>query len=122
MNYKVLNENGKVLEEDAVVLSFTPIVYTNASINPSEWNGDLSEWYDAYPIYRSYTDNPNDPESYKKADLAIRILKKWDKENLYLLVDVYDDVESVQYSGVNIWDGDCVQVSVDPLNDGNKGI
>ena len=70
----------------------------------------------------TFTIDATFPESYKNADLAIRILKKWDKENLYLLVDVYDDVESVQYSGVNIWDGDCVQVSVDPLNDGSEDI
>lgn len=36
----------------------------------------------------------------------------WDKDNLYIAVDVTDDIHSQPYSGTQIWSGDCIQLGV----------
>lgn len=51
------------------------------------------------------------------SDLSAKVRVVWDKENLYLLADIKDDVPAVnRYSGNNVWNGDCVElfISVDP--------
>ena len=48
---------------------------------------------------------------------------KWDNENLYLAVEVKDDVHSQPYTGANIWNGDGIQFCIDPYREvpGAKG-
>jgi hypothetical protein len=119
VKYEIYDSNGTKIVEDNVPLSFLPVTKASVPIDPKNWDGDMSDWYDAYPIYRSYVDDPNDPEQYKGANLAIRIMKKWDNEHLYILADVYDADHSSLNTGSNLWDGDCIQISLDPENNGS---
>lgn len=119
VKYELYDSEGTKIIEDNVPLSFIPITKASAPIDPSAWDGDMSDWYDAYPIYRSYVDDPNDPDQYIGANMAIRIMKKWDNEHLYILADVYDADHSSMNTGSNLWDGDCVQISLDPENNGS---
>ncbi|WP_458406491.1 sugar-binding protein [Methanobrevibacter sp.] len=120
VNYKISNSNGVILREESVPLSFMPVVKASSPIDPATWDGDTSDWYDSYPIYRGSVNNANEPEQYLNADIAIRIMKKWDEEHLYLLIEAYDNAHSVMYTGTQLWDGDALQVSIDPLNDGTN--
>lgn len=119
IKYEVYDDNGTKIVEDIVPLSFLPITRASEPINPNEWDGDVSDWYDAYPIYRNYVDDPNNPEEYIGANLAVRIMKKWDEENLYILADVYYKDHSSLNTGSMLWDGDCIQISIDTENNGS---
>lgn len=54
-------------------------------------------------------------------DLSARIALAYDDANLYFAADVTDDVHRQAQDGWWIWDGDCVQIALDPLNARNAG-
>ena len=45
-----------------------------------------------------------------------RIFSKYDDENLYFLVDVYDETHSNTKENESIWNGDAVQIAFDVLD------
>lgn len=120
VDYKLYDTKGFVIKQDSVPLSFVSVVKATKKIDPKTWNGDVSDWYDAYPIYRGSVTNASDKEAYVNADFLSRMMLKWDEEHLYMLVENYDDTHSVLYTGQRLWDGDALQVSLDPIGDGGS--
>lgn len=129
--YEVCDESGKVIQKIKEMLEFTVIVGTDTEISVESFDGDISDWANAYPVYlnfkTTYEDNvgmPDDPtnkESWHNSQVASRCFFKWDSENLYLLADVYDDKWHQIYSNNSLWLGDSVQLAIDTQNnDGNS--
>ncbi|MBO5008308.1 MAG: hypothetical protein J6D26_05695 [Clostridia bacterium] len=121
VKYEAVNDEGIVIASDTVPLNFTAIVKAENEINPKEFNGDISDWYDAYPIYINSPENPDDKASWDNAEISARAFLKWDNDHLYLLIDAYDDVHYNYMTGTGIWDGDSVQISIDPKNTDSVG-
>jgi hypothetical protein len=105
-----------VLAGGEVPLNFTAIVKSEKPIDAQTFNGDISDWYDAYPLYMNSPEKPNEKASWENAENSARAFLKWDEEHLYMLVDIYDDVQYNYFTGMGIWDGDCVQISIDSKN------
>ncbi|MFW6107829.1 MAG: PQQ-binding-like beta-propeller repeat protein, partial [bacterium] len=51
-------------------------------------------------------------------DLSAALYVAWDAENLYLAVDVHDDVQTTHDFESEAWQGDCLMVGIDPEHDG----
>ncbi len=83
---------------------------------PPVINGDLSEWKDLPCIEV----NTMDQVSYGEAsawggpdDLSGRICYGWDDNNIYIGLDITDDVIVQNYTGGNLWKGDHVELWFD---------
>lgn len=79
-------------------------------------DGDLSEWEDKPWAFVDSADQLTfgDPAQWTGAgDLSGRISYGWDAENLYIALDINDDVIVQQYTGTNIWRGDHVELWFD---------
>lgn len=113
---KAVNSSGNIIKQVKQPLSFTCVVETE-NVDIDSFNGDISDWRDAYPIYINPVEDPDDFEQWKLATASTRVFAKWDKDNLYFLADVYDDALANVNSGGSMWNGDCLQIQVDTLND-----
>lgn len=116
IKYEAVGEDGIVMANGEVPLNFTAIVKSDEAINAKAFNGDISDWYDAYPIYMNSPEKPNDKASWENAEISARAFLKWDEKHLYLLIDAYDDVQYNYFTGTGIWDGDSMQISIDSKN------
>lgn len=116
IKYEAIDDKGTVMLRGTTPLNFTAIVKADKPIKTQEFTGDISDWCDAYPIYMNTPENPNDSARWMSSDLSARAFLKWDENNLYVLVDVYDDAYYNAFSGRNLWDGDSVQISLDSKN------
>lgn len=113
----VKNEADKIIYNNKLPLTFTQIVKAEREYSTANFDGDISDWADAYPIYLGIPEDVTSYEDWQEADVAARVLTKWDEKYLYLLVDVFDNSHINGKVSGQIWDGDCVQVSIDPNND-----
>ena len=113
----VKNQAGKTIFYNKLPLTFTQIVKAEHEYSTSSFDGDISDWADAYPIYLGLPEDVTSYEDWQQSDVAARVLTKWDSKYLYLLVDVFDNSHINGKMSGQIWDGDCVQVSIDPNND-----
>ena len=116
--YEVSDDAGNVIVKDEKPLNFTTVVKAENPIDIASFDGDISSWSDAYPIYLNPPINLKDKESWATAECSSRVFLKWDEDNLYVLADIYDERLLQEYQGSSIWEGDSLQVSIDPLNDG----
>lgn len=116
---EVTDNKERVLYDNYLPLSFAVVPQADTVYDIEAFDGDISSWADAYPIYLGLPRDVTSYEDWKLSDIAARVLTKWDKDNLYLLVDAFDNVHSQLKRGADIWNGDCVQVSIDPNNDKN---
>ena len=82
-----------------------------------EFDGDISDWSNAYPTYINIPDNPSSAEEWKASDVAARVFAKWDDNYFYLLADVYDNIQNQLKHESTIYDGDSLQLAFDTLND-----
>jgi hypothetical protein len=90
-------------------------------------NGILkkSEWMDAMQINLDSAEQVRQlPEWGGIDDLSAKAWIKWDDENIYLAVDVKDDVHNQGSTDGDIWRGDGIQFAIDPVRAegaGSKG-
>ena len=98
-------------------MDFTAVKKSDTPIDVSAFDGSIEQWKDAYPLYINAPNNPLDEEEWSNSTMAAKIYTKWDDEHMYILADVYDDKHLQEYFGSNIWQGDSLQVSIDPAND-----
>ena len=116
----VKNSTGKTIFYNKLPLTFTQIVRADHEYSTETFDGDISDWANAYPIYLGLPEDVTSYEQWQQSDVAARVLTKWDENYLYLLVDVFDNSHINGKVSGQIWDGDCVQVSIDPNNDKNN--
>lgn len=119
-SYEVTDDDGNIVASSDAAMSFTTVVKANKPISVEDFDGDISDWEDAYPIYINSPKNVTDPTSWETAECSTRAFVKWDADNLYVLADVYDEAYLQEFSEVNMWQGDCIQLSLDPKNDGTQ--
>ncbi len=93
-----------------------PDLVATALTSPLTIDGDLTEWKD-FPCAEV---NSKDQLSFGDAalwtgpdDLSGKVCYAWDTENLYIAMDVTDDVIVQKYTGTNIWRGDHVELWFD---------
>ena len=79
-------------------------------------DGNLSEWEGIKPIH--VTPGPEGPEP---SDLSARAYLMRDCANLYLAIDVDDDVLISPSAAGDLWAGDGIQMIFDPLGDRKPG-
>lgn len=115
--YRVTDDSGTLVAENDTTLSFTNIVKTEKPISVEEFDGDISDWQDAYPIYINTPKNVDTNEAWANAECSARAFVKWDSEHLYILADIYDDKYLQPFTAGSMWQGDSIQLSLDPKND-----
>jgi len=113
----VTNLQGKQILNVESPLSFTCIIAAQQPIDVYAFDGNIEEWSDAYPIYIQPVSKPNDIDLWTKSELSGRAFIKWDKDNLYVMCDVYDEFFAQTESEGRIWNGDSIQVAIDAQND-----
>ena len=116
-SYTVSDEKGNVVAQKDAALSFPKVVKAQKTISAEDFDGDISDWQDAYPIYINTPQNITKSESWQNAECSARAFFKWDEEHLYCLVDIYDDAFLQPFTGGSMWQGDSIQISVDADDD-----
>lgn len=121
LEYKAIDKQGAVVANSTQLLNFTNVTKAKEPVDVKGFNGDISDWYDAYPIYAG---QPNDASVYSnwtESSSSMRSFLKWDEDYLYLLTEVYDDIQYQDYTGKQIWQGDSIQIALDCNNDKTDG-
>jgi hypothetical protein len=83
---------------------------------PPEIDGDLSEWDGLFCTYVAAAENISygGAGSWSgPADLSGRVCYGWDEENIYVALNVEDDIIVQRYIGGNMWMGDHVELWFD---------
>lgn len=62
-NISVIDEEGGELARKEKLLDFRIMTYDEKNYNPEEFDGDITGWEDAYPIYVEAPENPSDINS-----------------------------------------------------------
>jgi hypothetical protein len=115
--YKITDDSGYVVAQQDSLISFTNIIKTENDIDIMNWDGNISEWEDAYPFYINIPKKATEFESWKNAECSARAFLKYNSNALYALVDVYDEAFLQTFAGSSMWQGDSLQISIDALND-----
>lgn len=110
------DDSGAILSDKHSPLDFLVITETADAVSPSGFDGDMSVWNDAYPIHIGVPEQAQSRDAWYKSNRSARAYAKFDAQNFYMLVDVYDDYSSQFYTGYDMWRGDSIQVSFDVLN------
>lgn len=113
---KVTDEEKNVIYDAQMPLGFTAVTKTGEALDTSVFDGDMTVWQDAYPFYLNPPEDMENKYAWTTSDTAAIGFLKWSDDSLYLLADVYDDTHLNVNNGINLWNGDCLQVSVDALN------
>ncbi|MCI5971291.1 MAG: DUF6273 domain-containing protein [Oscillospiraceae bacterium] len=117
-NISVIDADGSELARKEKLLDFRIMTYDEKNYNPEEFDGDITGWEDAYPIYVEAPENPSDINSWLGLNRSLKVLMKWNKDNIYVMTDVYDAVQNNTFTSFDLWQGDSVQVAIDTLMNG----
>jgi|GEM_PF-1272125 len=116
MSELIITETGsqRVLLREQVPLDFLLVRFSPQS---PAIDGILDDdWKTAYPVHlRGAKRNQNG--RYDPANLDAKAYAMWDNENLYLAVEVKDDIHKNSEDAPNLWKNDSLQFSIDPLRD-----
>lgn len=113
---RVTDGQERVVYEETELMNFAVSSEIQNPIQPNSFDGDIGDWSDAYPYYISVPDDFSSMKQWQDSELNARVFSKWDAENIYFLVDVYDETHSNMQTGGMIWDGDAVQIALDVLD------
>jgi len=116
-NVEVFDHKGNIISEKLLPLDFSVIIKTEKELSIEDFNGDISDWSNAYPTYINAPDAPENAEDWKDSDVAARVFTKWDDNYFYLLADIYDNIQNQLKHESTIYDGDSLQLAFDTLND-----
>ena len=124
--FKVSHADGNIITDRKSPLSFPFIVKSKRTYKLDGFDGDMSDWTDAYPVYAnalnnpSFVENPENKEEWKNSDSAAVTFYKWDENNLYMLSNVFDNALHGNMTGDYLWQNDSIQVGIDPRNDAGE--
>lgn len=110
------DSNGLKILEGNYPLSFTPIVKNTGTIAVEGYQGDISDWADAYPVFINQPKDSAALKEWHNADISGMVFLKWDEENLYMLYNIYDEKYIQKNTGNGMWSGDSIQFSLDCKN------
>lgn len=81
-----------------------------------DWQGNMSTVIDS--VYQVERISPWTP-----GDISARMGVQWDDTNLYMAVEVTDDVQDQQQTvSGNLWNGDSIQIAIDPTSETIPGL
>ena len=119
-NFKVRvkdNEKGEVVNA-VVPLSFTTIVKASKDMDIASFDGDMTDWADAYPVFIEAPQYASSLRDWYDADVAGMMFAKWNEKGIQFLMNTYDETY-VQKAGKDdysgIWSNDNIQISIDTL-------
>jgi hypothetical protein len=104
------------LDGVSVAASRTLFVTTVTKGTPTV-DGDLAEWASGAPVHLADASHVVGVPHWTPHNLSARAWMMWDDENLYVAAAVTDDHFHQPYSGGNVWQGDGIQLFLDPNND-----
>lgn len=81
--------------------------------SPPTIDGDLSDWALVEGVYLDEWEE-NGGTSDGPDDISLTFYVIWDDDNLYFAVEVTDDEHLHQNTGDTIYDGDAIQLAIDP--------
>lgn len=116
IQFEILDGKNDVLMTDKQPLSFAVIQKTEHDYDLAAFDGNLEQWQNAYPFYINSPENPENKYEWTNSDTAARGFLRWTDNAVYLLADVYDDTQLNVNNDTNIWNGDCLQISIDADN------
>ncbi len=119
-NIRVYNEDGEEIAHKTAPLDFRISVREEGDFDLEGFDGDISGWENAYPIYVAAPENSQDINSWYGQNVAMKMLGKWNENNFYIMADVYDNIQNNSHTGFNMWQGDCVQIAIDTYLNGLK--
>ena len=106
-NINMTLDNGySFTENDSDTITYAAYAKNKPTIDgklsPNEWSGIwfCSDTEDNWKLSKKWNG---------KDDLSFRGNLMWDEENLYMLIDVTDDVHNQPYTGGNVWRSDGIQ-------------
>lgn len=113
----VTSSDGRVIFKKKIPLSFTTVVKAEREYYTEDFDGNIDDWQNAYPIYIGQPEDASSLEAWQEQTVAARSFVKWDENYLYFLIDVADDVQMNSNDlDSNIWNGDCIQLALDVKN------
>lgn len=98
-------------------LNFTVVTPASEKIDVDGFDADVSSWKTAYPVMVAAPANPQLAESWDNSTMSMRAYARYDSENLYIMARVNDETHLNRQTGVTIWNGDALQISIDGAND-----
>ncbi|MDY5627149.1 MAG: hypothetical protein SPF92_06090 [Clostridia bacterium] len=99
-------------------LNFPFVVRTDKAIDIAAFDGDITDWANAYPLYAGGITDATTKENWRKEDVGSITYMKYDNNYIYVMSTVYDSIYNQRYTGSNSWNGDSIQMYLDPLNNG----
>lgn len=111
-----ITRGENMLYNETKLLNFTVVEKTSEKIKVGTFDGDISEWRDAYPYYIGLPEDFESKESWQDSENAARVFIRYDGENMYFLVDAYDETHMNGMKDSQIWNGDCIQIAIDAGN------
>jgi hypothetical protein len=89
---------------------------------PPKIDGDLGDkaWQWAEGVYVDEWES-NGGTSKGPEDISLTFYVLWDDDNLYFAAEVTDDEQLHENSGGNIWNGDAIQISIEPSGERPAG-
>lgn len=115
---QVVQSDGMELFNKKLPLNFSVLVESSKEYRTESFDGDITDWQNAYPIYAGAPEDPDDMNQWKESDVAAIAFLKYDKNNIYILANVYDNIFHGKYTGTSMWRNDSLQMLFDPLNNG----
>jgi len=85
---------------------------------PPVIDGNLAEWADVPGVYLDEWE-ANGGSSRGPDDISLTLYMLWDEENFYFAAEVSDNEHLNDNVGDNIWDGDGIQLAIDPTGERN---
>jgi len=116
----VKNIAGRVIYTGENPLPFSTVIKADKEYYTENFDGDISDWSNAYPFYPGLPEDATELVAWSEATVASRVLTKWDENYIYYMVDVFDNAHIQSKAAYAMYDGDCVQISIDPNNDKNN--
>lgn len=118
LDYNVVLNNGVISnfsnKIDFTLASFAkPKPQIDGVVNKGEWSNDTLMYADKAGQVIYLADMTRKGEAWKGInDLSAKACIEWDENNMYLMIEVTDDVFSQEYPYTQCWNGDSVQFGI----------
>ena len=95
------------------------------TLAPVTVDGKLDEWKGTRPVLlvgAARWEPAREGQTYGgPKDCAARFNLAWDRSNLYIAIEAYDDDLTPPVEGANMLEGDCIVIAIDARDDASQG-
>lgn len=117
---EVIQSDNAVLFSKKLPLNFSVLIKSDREYSVDDFDGDITDWQNAYPLYAAPPENPDDMTQWKSADTAAMAFYKYDDNYIYIMANVFDNIFHGKNTGTNMWRNDSIQMLFDPLNNAGE--